>query len=165
MANASFTVKVDTMGPAIARLLGLGKDTTPVMRAMGTTFKSITEGNFNSVGASYRPSPWKPKYGGAPSILQKSGLMVHSFFLGVSKDRAVLANPTKYAAVHQFGGTIKAKGKALRFYDANGAALFRKTVTIPARPFYPVKDGRLTPAAMTLIERAGARAVERVAKG
>ena len=160
--NLVVKVKVDTLSPAISRLLGLGKDTTPVMRAMGNVFKSITEGNFNSVGASFRPKPWKPKYGGDPSILQKSGLMVHSFHLAITKDTATLSNPTKYAAIHQFGGKIQAKGKALRFFDANGAAVFRKSVTIPARPFYPVVDGKLTPAAEELVEKAGARAVARV---
>lgn len=166
MSNALFKIKVDTMRPALERLLGLAKDTTPIMLSMGNAFKSITEGNFNSAGASYRPVEWKPKYDGTPSILQKTGLMVHAFNLEVTKDSATLSNTTPYAAIQQFGGTIEAKGKALRWVGADGNPVFAKSVTIPARPFYPVdENGNMTPAAAELIERAGARAVERVAKG
>jgi phage gpG-like protein len=164
MANAVFKLQVDTMRPALERLLGLAKDTTPVMLSMGNVFKSITEGNFNSVGSGYRPTEWKPKYDGTPSILQKTGLMAHAFVLEVSKDSATLSNPTPYAAIQQFGGTIEAKGKALRFIGPDGNPVFAKSVTIPARPFYPVLNGKLTEGAARLIERAGARAVERVVK-
>lgn len=42
----------------------------------------------------------------------------------------------KYAAIHEFGGTIKPKkGKFLRFPGKDGKAVFVKQVKIPKRPF------------------------------
>lgn len=161
MATVSLKLTRDDVMPTIRRLLALGKDTTPVMRSMGNAFKSITEGNFNSAGAGMRPDPWPAKRDGSPSNLKKTGLLWHSFHLTVTKDTATLANPTPYAAVHQFGS-----GEVDRKRQAEAAKRNAKSVRmgIPARPFYPVKDGKLTPAAETLIARAGMRAIERAAK-
>lgn len=147
MSTVKLSVVVDTITPKLRALQKLGRDTTPVMRAMGTTFKSITEGNFNSAGAQFRAAAWSAKKDGTPSNLKKSGLLWHSFHLDVTKDRATLANPTPYAAVHQFGSD-KSKGR--------GSG-------IPARPFYPVLNGKLTAAAQEKIAAAGMRAVEKIA--
>jgi len=146
MANATFTLSVDTLRPALRKLMKLGRDTTPVMRAMGTTFKSITERNFTSSGA-LRPIAWVAKKDGTPATLRQSGLLWHSFTLGITPTTAKLTNPTPYATRHQFGDED---------YDGERG--------MPPRPFVPVKDGALTPAAAELIMRAGQRAVERSLK-
>ena len=41
----------------------------------------------------------------------------------------------EYAAIHQMGGTITAKGKALRFRLATSAFVNVRSVRIPARPY------------------------------
>lgn len=47
-----------------------------------------------------------------------------------------------YPAVHQFGATIgPAKAKRLVFPGPGGALVFAKKVTIPARPFLPLRRG------------------------
>lgn len=53
----------------------------------------------------------------------------------------------RYPAVHQFGAVIEAKpGKRLAFAGPNGAVILAKKVTIPARPFLPLrKDGVALP--------------------
>ena len=145
MSRVSFTVKVNTLGPALKKLSAAGKDTTPVMRSMGNVFKSITEGNFNSVGSSRRPAPWPAKKDGTPATLKKSGLLWHSFHLTLTPKTATLANPTPYAAHHQFGSS-KTSGR--------GSGL-------PARPFYPVANGELTRYAQAQIAAAGERAIKR----
>ena len=46
-----------------------------------------------------------------------------------------------YAAIHQFGGTIRPKNsKALRFALAGGGFATVKSVTMPARPFLGLSD-------------------------
>jgi phage gpG-like protein len=149
MATAGFTLTKDDLTPALKRMASLGHDARPVMLAMGNTFMSITQGNFNSVGASYRPRPWVPKKDGSPSSLRKTGLLQRSFYLNVTSDSATLTSPTPYAAVHQFGSD-KPSGR--------GSG-------IPARPFYPVVDGRLTPAAEEKVLAAARRALDRIIKG
>lgn len=162
-----FNLTRDDISPAVTRLLATAKNKAPVMRAMGTTFKSITEGTFNSVGASYRPIPWKPKRDGSPSILQsRNPVLSKSFHLSVTNDAATVSNPMVYAPIHQFGGVIKPKtAKVLRFKTSSGKWISVKQVTIPARPFFPVINGKLTPAAETKILRAGERAIARQVDG
>ena len=163
MATVSIRITRDDITPAFKRLTKMGRDTTPVMRSMGNTFKSITEGNFNAAGAGYRPSAWPAKRDGSPSNLKQSGLLWHSFHLTVTKDTATLANPTPYAAIHQFGGTIS--GKPLLKFKVGDRWVSKHQVTMPSRPFYPVKDGQLIPSAEQLIAAAGMRTVERIAEG
>lgn len=162
MSFFSFAITHNDISPAITKMLKLAHDPTPVMRAMGSTFKSLTEGTFNSVGAAYRPHPWKAKWSGVPSILIKHGVLSKSFHLAITPKTATLSNPTKYAAIHQFGGVIKAKaGRSLKFQAEDGTWIITKSVTIPARPFYPIKDDRLTHAAEEKIIAAGERAAAR----
>jgi len=153
------------ISPAITALLRTARNPTPVMRAAGMVFKSITEGNFNSAGASFRPIPWKPKWDGSASNLQQSRTLSRSFHLEVTKDTATVSNPMPYAAIHQFGGVIRPNSaKSLMWIDASGKRVFAKKVTIPARPFFPVINGRLTGPAESLILKAMRRAIERQIK-
>lgn len=143
-----FKVTRNDISPTLSRTI---KGVKPpnrkrVLRAMGTTFKSITEGTFNSVGAQYRPKEWAPKKDGSPSNLQKTTTLAKSFALEVSDDTAKVSNPTKYAATHQFG---RPQGKG----------------EIPARPFFSVVDGKLTPKAEEKIAAAARRVLDTIAAG
>lgn len=144
-------------------MVGAAKNKLPVLRAMGTTFKSITEGTFNSVGANYRPAPWPAKKDGTPSILQKSTTMAKSFHMSVGSDSVTVSNPMPYAAIHQFGGKTAAhkivprRAKALAFNGVVVRSVNHPGSNIPARPFFPVLNGKLTPAAEEKIGRAGER--------
>ena len=156
MSFFSFSISQNDISPAITRMIAMARDPTPIMRAMGTTFKSITEGTFNSVGASYRPTPWKSKRDGSPSILIMHGVLSKAFHLSIGSHTAELSNPTKYAAIHQFGGVIH--GKPWLRFKIGDSWFTRASVTIPARPFYPIKDDHLTAAAQDKIIAAGERA-------
>jgi phage gpG-like protein len=161
----NFTLKKDTLSPAISALGKTAKNPTPVMRAMGTTFKSITEGTFNSVGAAYRPTPWAPKSDGSASNLQRSTTMSKAFQLAVTDKTATVSNPMIYARVHQFGAVIKATNAKALSWIQDGVRKFAKKVTIPARPFFPILNGRLTPMAETKIIAAGKRIIDKQVSG
>jgi phage gpG-like protein len=157
-----FRLTRDDLTPALSRVAATARNPIAIMRAAGMVFKSITEGNFNSAGASFRPIPWKPKYDGSPSNLQKSTTMARSFHLEVTATTATVSNPMPYAAIHQFGGEIRPKsGGSLMWTAPDGAKVFAKKVTMPARPFFPVVNGKLTPAAEALILKAAERALLR----
>ena len=160
MASVSFKVTRNDISPKLSKLAAAAKHPEPVFRAMGTTFMSITMGNFNDAGAEYRPKPWAPKKDGTPSKLQKSGTLSRSFHLTVTDKSAVVSNPTIYAATHQFGRPTKTTHVHT---DAAGKRSESQTVGgIPARPFFPVDDsGKLTPAAEEKIAAAGQRAIMR----
>lgn len=161
---AFFRLDRNDISPVVTRLIARARNPEPVLRAMGTTFKSITEGNFNSMGAEFRPIPWPPLKDppGKASILQRSTTMAKAFRLSVTSRTATLSNPTIYAPVHQFGATIKPQSaKRLSWVNSGGRRVFAKQVVIPPRPFYPVRNDKLTAEAETLIARAGERIMAR----
>jgi phage gpG-like protein len=158
---------------ALERAAEAARDMEPIMRAAGTTLLSITLGNFNRVGADFRPIPWVPKYDGSEATLKRTGLLSSSFRLEVAGNRAELSNPTPYAAIHQFGGQtapheIRATNKrALAFTLRDGTRIVARSVKhpgskIPARPFIPITpDAELTSAADRLIASAMERELEK----
>ena len=145
MASISFRLTRNDISPALSRMAAAARRPEPVFRAMGTTFMSITMGNFKS--GEYRPSVWPAKKDGTPATLQKSGTLSRSFHLSVSNTGATLSSPMIYAAIHQLGAKDQASGKG-----------------IPPRPYFPVAaDGKLTPKAEEKIRAAGERALQRQA--
>lgn len=165
MAAVSFKITRNDIAPALSKLAASAKNPEKVLRAMGTTFMSITMGNFNDAGSEYRPAVWAPKRDGSPSNLQKSTTLARSFHLEVTNVYARVSNPVIYAAIHQFGGIIVPKsGKYLRFKWSGGWATV-KSVKIPARPFFPVLNGQLTEKAEEKIRKAGERQLARESQG
>ena len=164
-----FSVRIvhDGVTPVLRRALALGRDPTPVLRAIGEQLKSITEGNFNTVGAAFRPAPWPPKRDGSPSILQKSGTLARSFQLRVTRTTAQVSATPVYAAVHQFGSAQWNEG--MRPYKVIRRGPAPRTILrkgIPQRPFFPMdKAGLLTPPAARLLVRAGQASLARMASG
>jgi phage gpG-like protein len=156
----SFKITRNDISPALSRMAAAAKNPTAVFRAMGTTFMSLTMGNFGA-DPSYRPTAWPAKKDGHPATLQKSGTLSRNFHLEVGSDHAtVFSGVKKYAAIHQFGGTIKGK-PWLRFEWAPGRWATVAQVTIPARPFFPVVAGKLTHKAEEKISAAGERQIRR----
>jgi phage gpG-like protein len=166
MSRATFTMTKNDISPALARLAASARHPRKVFLAMGNVFKSITVGNFNSAGLQYRPIPWVPKKDGTPATLKKTGLLWKSFNLEVTDQYARLSNPTPYAAVHQFGSADYHSGDVILEHHETATGSITKLSgarkqNIPPRPFYPVENGRLTPAAEKLIAAAGEKALMR----
>lgn len=158
MANAKFTITRNDVSPALSKLAATARNPKNVLRSGGNVFKSITEGNFNSAGAAFRPAAWPAKKDGSVRTLKKSGLLSHSFHLTVSDQAATVSNPTPYATVHQFGsGQVDAKRKAA----AKKKGTTAHTMNIPAAPFFPVINGKLTPASEEKIGSAMKRQILR----
>ena len=168
MAALGFRITRDDIAPKLAKLAATARHPEKVFRAMGTTFMSITMGNFNDAGADYRPRPWPAKKDGTPSKLQKSGTLSRSFHLEVGPTFAKVSNPVIYAAIHQFGaadhvagtkvGTVKTKYANSR-YKVSWQDVLEGGHGIPPRPYFPVENGKLTPKAEEKIRAAGERAV------
>lgn len=92
------------------------------------------------------PTPAPP--GGPPAMI--SGSLARSVkakpVRQVGPGRFVgLVGPTiVYGPIQERGGTIVAHGQFLRWYDAEGRAFFKHSVTLPARPYmwYAAEDVR-----------------------
>lgn len=162
MASVFFKLVRDDISPKLSRMARTARQPKPILLAMGNAFKSITVGNFNSAGLQYRPTPWPAKMDGTAATLKKTGHLWSSFNLEVTDQFARLSNPTPYAAIHQFGGTIEpVNADALVFKGPDGKPIFAKKVTMPPRPFYPVLNGKLTAPAEKLIAAAGEKAARK----
>lgn len=162
---------------ALATLAGKAADMSPAMRAIARALRNITEDAFAKQASPFGPA-WKAlnkatlkarKGGGAgATILQDTGQLAASITASSDGNSATLTAGKKYAAIHQFGGTIQrpaystkvrhrtdAKGNLLHGKGFNGLGLiFAKdrhqnaltrwfevkgySVTIPARPFLPI---------------------------
>jgi phage virion morphogenesis protein len=128
---------------AIRNLLALGHDGTPVMRDIATLGENTTRMRFRTEtgpdGQRWKPSMRAQIHGGR--TLTKDGHLAGSISSNAGKDYAEWGVNRVYAAVHQFGGTIRPKrAGALRFRLANGAFATVKQVRIPARPYLGASD-------------------------
>ena len=145
MAGSFITISVEDAA-ARAMLNKLGQmDTAPLMRRLGERIQAWTQDRFDA-NQQQAPdgTPWaklNPKYAqNKPRHLQNrkltlSGHLRKSIRWQLLDSQSVLVGTNvPYAAIHQFGGTIRPKkGKALAF-----GGRFVQSVTIPARPYFGI---------------------------
>lgn len=75
---------------------------------------------------------------GAP--LRDKGLLQRSISSKATADGVTVGTNLRQARIHQFGGVIKPKTKkVLVFPGPDGELIFAKKVTIPARPYLPLR--------------------------
>lgn len=128
---------------ALTRLLALGRNPAPVMMEVAAIGESATRMRFRTETAP-DGSRWKPSLrvqlsGGR--TLTKERHLSGSVSSRSDNTSAQWGVNRIYAAIHQFGGDIKAKsGGALRFRLAGGGFVMVKKVTIPARPFLGISN-------------------------
>ena len=121
---------------------------------MGTAVVSIAQRSFNE--SSLRQTQWPAKRDGAPSNLKRKGALRISCRITKVTDSTVSVGSDRiYARIHQLGGVIRPKGKKALKFTVGGKTLFRKKVTIPARPYWPITRGNeLTPQARLAVDIA-----------
>jgi len=134
-----FEIKVEDaeLLAALRRLIALWRDATPAMRAIATLGESATRLRFRSEtgpdGKRWQPSLRAQITGGR--TLTERGHLAGSLSSRAGADFAEWGVNRIYAAIHQFGGVISAKGKALAFSIPGGGFAVVKAVRMPARPF------------------------------
>lgn len=126
---ANITISLDALQGKLEKLSKALENKTPLLRRVANTLQNVTEESFDKQASPFGEK-WKPN---APKTLQKkrgnkiliqSGLLSQSFTQKVTGSSAQVGTNKEYAAIHQFGG------KAGR----------GKKVSIPARPFMPIKS-------------------------
>jgi phage gpG-like protein len=137
MASAiQFRLKRNEISPDIRHKLARVENRRPVLEAMGLQLVSLTRRAFTD--SSLRPSTWPPRKKPVSwQILRKSGTLWKSIRVTDTTNNSVTVGSDRpYAAVHQLGSS-KSTGR--------GGG-------IPARPFFPVLDGKLTAIAHKKID-------------
>ncbi len=142
----------DEITPALNKVLRGINGGKGIMEAAGTQLVGITKRAFRDT--SLRQSAWAPKSDGSPSNLIAKGMLVSSIRItDVGADSVTIGSDRKYAAIHQFGGIIKAKPGSRLAFSIGGKKVFAQQVKIPARPFFPFnKAGELVPFAARKVE-------------
>lgn len=140
MSGVALTFSFDDAGAgdAFGRLRAATENLRPVLEEIGQAVERSTRIRIGETSVSPAGQPWRPsrrvaEQGGL--TLRLSGRLEDSISYRVEPDAVEVGSAVEYAAIHQFGGTITAKGKALRFRLAGGGFVTVKSVKIPARPY------------------------------
>jgi len=151
-----FKITRDTLSPALLKAAKAVANRRPILEAMGLAVAGMSARAFND--ASLRPSPWAPKSGGGMATLKRSGTLWRSVRIsGITNSSVTIGSDRKYAAIHQFGGTILPKSGGRLVFNIGGVTIFAKRVQIPARPFMPFTRTDFTEKAKRAIASAAER--------
>jgi phage virion morphogenesis protein len=142
---SSFSIRYRDAG-VLAALRGLSAmigDPSAITRAIAALGESATRLRFRTQMAP-DGTPWKPSLRAQVSggrTLTQDGHLSGSISARHGPGFAEWGVNRIYAAIHQFGGTIRAKsGKALRFRLAGGKFATVKAVKMPARPYLGISS-------------------------
>lgn len=115
-----------------------GDALTPLMDSIGTGLVNSTIERFNETSKTPDGTPWPPSIAAGLEgrrTLIKSGNLRDSVTHEPSTNAVEIGSNVLYAAVHQFGKTIRAKtARGLRF-RVGDRFVTKQQVTIPPRPF------------------------------
>ena len=140
MSGAQITIAVDDAATTaiLGQLAALMDNMTPVMDEIGGQLVANTQLRFED-GKAPGGTAWKPSLRALQSkglTLVDSGRLKASITHEAGPKSVTVGSNVAYAAIHQFGGTIRSKtAKGLRFKGADGGFRRLKQVVMPARPF------------------------------
>lgn len=139
-SSLNLTVKGDLqrLVKPLRRLQKAGERTAPLLKQVAALGENSTRARFADEetpdGQKWVESLRKQLNGG--KTLTKDGHLGDSITHDASDSEARWGSNRIYAAIHQFGGVIKAKtSQGLAFTLANGDGVVTQSVTMPARPF------------------------------
>lgn len=124
----------------LRRLHEAAQDMSPAMQSIAFLGEQAIEDSFQTETApdgTRWPDSWRKRENGGKT-LTKDGNLRRSASSDTDSHTAIWGVNTVYAAIHQFGGKITAKGGGmLKFKAPDGNDIYAKSVTIPARPYLP----------------------------
>ncbi len=128
----------------LAKLAKVAGENSKVWHQIGNILYDDVLNNFDRErtpdGTPWQKS-WRAKLQGGKT-LQNTGRLRDSIQLVVKGNQISVGTNVKYARVHQFGATIRAKGGGYLTFKGAGNWAKVRSVSIPARPFLGLsKDG------------------------
>ena len=165
----SVEIRIDARGlipadQALARLAPL--EHAKLLLGLARLIQQQTRRRIEEEKTAPSGAPWKPNLSGTPTLYQ-SGALAGSIDYLVQGMQIVVGAPAEpqngkpYAAIHQFGGTIRPKnGAALKFWWQSGGFVdfaVVKSVKMPARPYLGVSEANareITDTAARFIRKA-----------
>jgi phage virion morphogenesis protein len=135
-----FAVEIDDADAkaALAEAIKLGVNMTPITQAWAGVMAARVAHAFMS-GQSPDGKAWAPLKLRSGQPLRDTGhLAGKARTTRYDAVEAIIGTNLLYAPVHQYGATIKAKNAPFLLFPTPTGWAKRKSVKIPARPFYPV---------------------------
>lgn len=145
MTGITIDVKVDDKEilRAFGKLQAQMSNTKPIMQAIGTGLVGHIQKRLGDGRSSNSWVPLTPAYKATKrnkNMLVESGALRGSISEQAGQDHVKVGTNKVYAAIHQFGGTIRPKNAPALFFKMGSGFVRAKSVTIPARPFLTVED-------------------------
>lgn len=139
--SAGFVFESVDLALLDARLQALSDiDLRPLMDALGFEGEAQTRRRIETEKTAPDGTPWEPNKTGNP-ILEQAGHLLDSITYALRGDDEVEWGSNRiYAAIHQFGGTIKPKDAPYLQFQVNGQWVRVDKVEIPARPYLGISD-------------------------
>lgn len=158
MAKLVFRIDDGGAKKKLAALQGATRDMKPVYETIGRVLVNRIRLGFK-LGIDPWGTPWAALKIRQGQPLRDKGRLQRSITSQPDAQGVTVGTNLRYAPVHQFGATIEPKkAKRLVFPGPNGKLIFAKKVTIPARPFLPLRRGSaavvLPPAWSVLVVNA-----------
>ncbi len=141
MAGAVITIDDVAVINALAHVIAMAGDTRAVTANIGEHIRATT---IDRIKKQQSPDgkafvPLHPLYAQTkkgPGILRgQSGDLAQIVYQLASDSEVEIGSNAIYAAIHQFGGTIKPKSAAALAFSMGGKTFKLKSVKIPARPY------------------------------
>lgn len=140
MSGVSITINSDLpmLQRPLRRLLKLGMNPQPLLEQIAWEGEAQTRERFSTEkgpdGEEWPESLRKTLFGG--KTLTRDGHLGDSITSTATDKQARWGSNKIYAAIHQFGGVIRAKKATfLAFTLANGKRVVTRSVIMPARPY------------------------------
>lgn len=139
MAKITFKIDDSKAKAKLALLDSAAKNPAPVYATIGRVLVNRIRLCFK-MGIDPWGNPWQALKLRKGQPLRDTGRLNRSITSRVDKDGVTVGTNVFYAPVHQFGATIVPKtAKRLVFPGPSGRMIFAKKVSIPARPFLPLR--------------------------
>lgn len=136
-ASIVITVNDAKARQAISRLISGIANIAPILDDVGESLTTSTKRRFEA-GRSPDGRAWpvsiRAKKEGGKTLVDR-GRLLASITYRASGNQLSIGSNVIYAAIHQFGGTIKAKNKPYLKFKIGNNFVRVKQVKIPARPF------------------------------
>jgi phage virion morphogenesis protein len=136
------TVDDKEINAAFSRLVRNVSDTRPAMEGVAQTTKSNVLLGFRG-GVSPYGQKWLPLKLRKGQPLVDTGTLRSSMTTRATESTAEVGTNKIQAPIHQFGGVIRAKRAPFLVFKTPTGYAKKKSVSIPARPFMPIRAGKL----------------------
>lgn len=137
------SIRVEVDQELLDRLRGLEEaDIAAAMAAVGEAIRTSVLERFDT-GKDPEGRPWKKsiraQQDGGKTLVDHRTLSTSIHVESSAKGVEVGTNE-KYAAIHQFGGTIRAKGDGLLKFKIGDQWISKRSIEMPARPYLGINE-------------------------